>query len=194
MGNSRSGAKDSAMRFKAREPARAYTIRTREEALAPDVITGLDRACRAFENYFAKLVGKQLYAKFREVKFLGQVVTAESTRVDPSKISTVVDWKPPRNVSKVRSFLGLVGYYRRFVKRFSMIFTPLMRLLEKDVKFNWFEKCKQSIIQLKGLLTEALVLAQPESGKEFVIYSDASLNGLGCVLMQEGKVIAYASR
>ncbi|KAA3461478.1 DNA/RNA polymerases superfamily protein [Gossypium australe] len=138
---------------------------------------------------------KQLYAKFskcefwlREVGFLGHIVSAEGIRIDPSKISVVINWKPPRNVSKVRSFLGLAGYYRRFVKGFSMIATP------KDVKFEWSDKCQKSFDQLKALLTEAPLLVQPESGKEFVIYSGVSLNGLGCVLMQEGKVIAYASR
>ncbi|KAA3483958.1 DNA/RNA polymerases superfamily protein [Gossypium australe] len=127
---------------------------------------------------------KQLFAKFskcefclQEVGFLGHIVSAE-----------VVDWKPPRNVSEVRSFLGLVG--------FSIIATPIpmTRLLQKDVKFEWSEKCQQSFDQLKKLLTEAPVLVQPNSGKESVIFSDASLNGLGCVLMQEGKVIVYASR
>ncbi|KAA3465983.1 Transposon Ty3-I Gag-Pol polyprotein [Gossypium australe] len=114
--------------------------------------------------------------------------------VDPSKISVIVNWKPSRNVSEVRSFLGLVDYYRHFVKGFSMIATPMTKLLQKDVKFEWFEKCQRSFEQLKAILTEAPVLVQPELGKEFVIYSDVSLNGLGCVLMQEGKVIAYASR
>ncbi|KAA3485014.1 reverse transcriptase [Gossypium australe] len=144
---------------------------------------------------------KQLYAKFSKcefwiwkVGFLGHIVSAEGIRVYPSKIFAVIDWKPPRNVFKVRSFLGLAGYYRRFVKRFSMIATIMTRLLQKDVKFEWFEKCQQSFDQLKTLLTEALVLIQPESGKQFMIYNDASLNGLGCVLMQEGKVIAYTSR
>ncbi|KAG8481141.1 hypothetical protein CXB51_025905 [Gossypium anomalum] len=101
---------------------------------------------------------------------------------------------PPRNVTKVRSFLGLAGYYRRFVKGFSMIATPMTKLLQKDVKFEWSEKCQKSFDQLKTYLTEAPVLVQPESGKEFVIYSDASLLGLGCVLMQEGRVVAYALR
>ncbi|KAA3480814.1 DNA/RNA polymerases superfamily protein [Gossypium australe] len=144
---------------------------------------------------------KQLYAKFskcefwlREVGFLGHIVSAEGIQVDPSKFSAVVDWKPPRNVSEVRSFLGLTGYYRRFVKGFSMIATLMTRLLWKEVKFEWSEKCQQSFDELKTLLTEALVLVQPKLGKEFMIYSDASLNGLGCVLMQEGKFIAYASR
>ncbi|KAG8498361.1 hypothetical protein CXB51_007427 [Gossypium anomalum] len=144
---------------------------------------------------------KQLYAKFskcefwlREVSFLGHIVSAEGIRVDPSKISAIVNWSPPKNVSEVRSFLGLAGYYRRFVQGFSMIASPMTRLLQKDVKFEWTDECQQSFNRLKDLLTKAPVLVQPEPGKEFVIYSDASLNGLGCVLMQEGKVIAYASR
>ncbi|KAA3477091.1 Transposon Ty3-I Gag-Pol polyprotein [Gossypium australe] len=83
---------------------------------------------------------------------------------------------------------------RRFVKGFSIIATSMTRLLHKDVKFEWTEKCQQSFEKLKTLLTEALVLVQLESGNEFVIYSDTSMNGLGCVLMQEGKVVAYASR
>ena len=106
----------------------------------------------------------------------------------------VVEWKPPRNVTEVRSFLGLAGYYRRFVKGFSMIAAPMTRLLQKNVKYVWSEKCQGSFEKLKAFLTEALVLTQPTCGKEYVIYSDASLNGLGCVLMQEGKVVAYALR
>ncbi|KAG8472932.1 hypothetical protein CXB51_034788 [Gossypium anomalum] len=132
--------------------------------------------------------------QLREVGFLGHIVSSEGIRVDPSKISTIVEWELPKNVTEVRSFLGLAGYYRRFVKGFSMIATPMTRLLQKDVKFEWTEKCQQSFEKLKTLLTEAPVLVLPEPRKEFVIYSDASLNGLGCVLMQDGKVIAYASR
>ncbi|KAG8490957.1 hypothetical protein CXB51_014090 [Gossypium anomalum] len=144
---------------------------------------------------------KHLYGKFskcefwlREVSFLGHVVSASGIRVDPSKILAVLKWKPPRNVTEVRSFLGLAGYYRRFVKGFSMIATLMTKLLYKDVKFEWSEKCQKSFDQLKTYLTKAPVLVQPESGKEFVIYSDASLLRLGCVLMQEGRVVAYASR
>ncbi|KAK5771825.1 hypothetical protein PVK06_048071 [Gossypium arboreum] len=75
-----------------------------------------------------------------------------------------------------------------------MIATPMTRLLQKEVKFDWTEKCQQNFEKLKVLLTETPILVQPEPGKEFVVYSDASLSGLGCVIMQEGKVIAYASR
>ncbi|KAA3470810.1 DNA/RNA polymerases superfamily protein [Gossypium australe] len=130
----------------------------------------------------------------REVGFLGHIVSAEGIRVDLSKILVIIDWKPPRNVSEVRSFLGLAGYYRRFVKIFSMIAKSMTRLLQKDVKFKWSKKCQQSFDQLIAKFTEAPVLVQSESGKEFVTYSNASLNGLGCVLMQERKVIAYVSR
>ncbi|KAA3487111.1 DNA/RNA polymerases superfamily protein [Gossypium australe] len=132
------------------------------------------------------LCDKQLYAKFNkcefwlnEVSFLGHVVSASGIRVDPSKISAILDWKLPRNVSEVRSFLGLAEYYRRFVKGFSMIAAPMTKLLQKDVKFEWSDRCQKSFDQLKTLLTEAPVLVQPESGKEFVIFSDASLNGMG---------------
>ena len=86
---------------------------------------------------------KQLYAKFskcefwlREVSFLGHVVSASGIQVDPSKISAILNWKPPRNITEVRSFLGLADYYRRFVKGFSMIATPMIKLLQKDVKFE----------------------------------------------------------
>ena len=95
---------------------------------------------------------------------------------------------------EVRCFLGLTGYYRRFVKGFSITVAPMTRLLQKNVKFEWSEKCQANFENLKAFLTEAPVLTQPTYGKEYVIFSDASLNGLGCVLMQEGKVVSYASR
>ena len=97
-------------------------------------------------------------------------------------------------VTKVCSFLGLIGYYRRFVKGFSMTAAPMTRLLQKNVKYEWSEKCQRNFNKLKAFLTEVPVLTQPTCSKEYVIFSDASLNGLGCVLMQEGKVVAYASR
>ncbi|KAA3465627.1 Transposon Ty3-G Gag-Pol polyprotein [Gossypium australe] len=142
---------------------------------------------------FSKIDLRSGYYQLR-VKDSDVPKTAFQTRVDPGKISAIVEWKPPNNISEVRSFLGLAGYYRRFVKGFSMIATLIMRLLQKYVKIDWTEECQPSFEKLKTLLTEAPVLVQPEMRKEFVVYSDASLNGLGCVLMQEGKVIAYASR
>ena len=144
---------------------------------------------------------KRLYAKLskcdfwlKEVSFLGHIMSIEGIRVDPTKIEAVVNWKPPQSVIEVRSFLGLAGYYRRFVKGFSVIASPLTKLLRKRVKFEWSDKCQNSFEQLKEMLVEALVLTQPTSGKEYTLYNDASRIGLGCVSMQDGKVVAYASR
>ena len=144
---------------------------------------------------------KKLYAKLRkydfwlkEVSFLGHIVSAEGIRVDPAKIEVVVNWKPPRSVTEVRSFLGLARYYRRLVKGFSVIASPLTKLLRKGVKFEWTDKCQDSFEQLKEMLAEAPVLTQSTPSKEYTLYSDASIIGLGCVLMQDGKVVAYASR
>ena len=147
------------------------------------------------------LRNEQLYAKMsksefllREVSFLGHIVSKEGIKVDPSKVEVILEWKPPRNVTEVCSFLGLAGYYKRFVKGFSMTAASMTRLLQKNVRFEWSEKCKASFEKLKAFLTEAPVLTQPTYCKEYVIFSDASLNGLGCVLMQEGKVVSYTSR
>ncbi|BBN68030.1 transposable element gene [Prunus dulcis] len=144
---------------------------------------------------------KQLYAKFSKcqfwldrVDFLGHVISAEGIYVDPRKVEAIVNWVQPTSVTEVRSFLGLAGYYRRFVEGFSSIAAPLTRLTRKDVNFEWTEKCEQSFQELKKRLTTAPVLALPDNSGNFVIYSDASLQGLGCVLMQHDRVIAYASR
>ncbi|KAB2631036.1 S ribonuclease [Pyrus ussuriensis x Pyrus communis] len=132
----------------------------------------------------------QLYAKFSKCQFwLDQGIL-----VDPQKVAAVESWEQPRTVTEVRSFLGLAGYYRRFVKDFSVVALPLTRLTRKDVKFEWDDRCEQRFQQLKHCLTHAPVLALPDDSGDFEVYSDASLNGLGCVLMQHGRVIAYASR
>ena len=117
------------------------------------------------------------------MSFLRYIISEEGIRVDPKKIEVIIEWKPQRNVTEVRSFLGLAGYYRRFVKGFSMTAIPMIRLLQKNVGFEWSEKCQASFEKLKVFLTEALVFTQLTYGKEYVIFSDASLNGLGCVLM-----------
>ena len=142
-----------------------------------------------------KLYGKLSKCDFwlKEVSFLGHIVSEEGIRVDPTKIKTVVNWKPPQNVTKVRILLGLASYYRRFVRGFSIIASPLTKLLRKGIKFEWTDKCQNSFEQLKEMLVEAPVLKQPTLGKEYTLYSDASGIGLGCVLMQDGKVVAYAS-
>ncbi|XP_037491227.1 uncharacterized mitochondrial protein AtMg00860-like [Jatropha curcas] len=117
-------------------------------------------------------------------------ISSEGIRVDPKKIEAIVNWRPPRNVTEVRSFLSLASYYRRFVKGFSIISSPLTKLLKKAVIFQWDDRGQQSFDTLKKKLTEAPVLTQPVSGKDFEIYSYASHIGLGCVLMQDRKVVA----
>ncbi|XP_012481051.1 uncharacterized protein LOC105795952 [Gossypium raimondii] len=126
---------------------------------------------RREKQFFAKL--SKCEFRLREVTFLGYVVSVEKIQVDPRKIEAVHDWKEPKNVFDIYSFLGLAGYYRRFVKGFSLIVAPLTKLLRNGVLFVWTD---------------------PESGKEFVVYNDVSYVGLGCVRMQDGNVVAYASR
>ncbi|WVZ48652.1 hypothetical protein U9M48_000073 [Paspalum notatum var. saurae] len=143
----------------------------------------------------------KLYAKFSkcefwidEVRFLGHVVSKGGIAVDPSKVSTVTNWKVPEIPKEVRGFLGLAGYYRRFIENFSRIAKPMTSLLEKDAEFRWTNAQQAAFDELKKRLTTRLVLTLPDQQKKFIVYCDASGDGLGCVLMQEGKVIAYASR
>jgi hypothetical protein len=148
-----------------------------------------------------KLREHQLYAMrskcefwLKEVSFLGHIVSNGGISVDPGKVKDVLNWKPPINVSEIRSFLGLAGYYRRFIEGFSKIAKPMTALLEKNAKFVWSEKCQTNFEEMKKGLTTTPVLVLLDLSKLFSIYCDASRLGLGCVLMQEGRVMAYASR
>ena len=133
----------------------------------------------------------QLYAKFNKcefwlsrVGFLGHVVSADGIYVDPQKVEAVENWGQPTTATEVRSFLGLAGYYRRFIEGFSKIVGPLHCLTRKGVKFEWTDRCEGSFQTLKEKLTSALVLTLPERNEGFEVYRDASYQGLGCVLMQ----------
>jgi hypothetical protein len=128
------------------------------------------------------------------VKFLGHTISSEGISVDPTKVQEVMDWKPPTSVHQIRSFLRLVGYYCRFIPDFSKIAKPMTELLKKEVKFRWDDKCGEAFHTLRKLLTTAPVLAQLDNTQPFDVYCDASGTGLGCVLMQNNRVIAYASR
>jgi hypothetical protein len=148
-----------------------------------------------------KLRAHKLYAKFskcefwlEKISFLGHILTVEGVAVDPGKVETVSNWRQPTNVSEIRSFLGLAGYYRRFIEGFSKIARPITELLKKEKKFNWSESYEKSFQELKRRLTTAPVLTLPDIQRDFVVYCDASRQGLGCVLMQDGKVVVYASR
>ncbi|KAK1681488.1 hypothetical protein QYE76_042336 [Lolium multiflorum] len=134
----------------------------------------------------------KLYAKFskcefwlKEVGFLGHILSAGGIAVDPAKIKTVAEWKAPTTQTEVRAFLGLAGYYRRFVEGFSSIARPMTQLLKKDKKFEWTDKCEESFQQLKLRLTTAPILIMPDITKPFDVYCDASKIGLGCVLRKE---------
>jgi hypothetical protein len=122
------------------------------------------------------------------------VISVEGIAVDPDKVRDVLDWKPPMCVTQVHIFLGLAGYYRRFIPNFSKISKPITELLNKGNKYVWSKDCDEAFMTLKNLLTTSPVLAQLDITKSFNVYCDASGTGLRCVLMQEGRVISYFSR
>ncbi|XP_070042776.1 uncharacterized protein [Nicotiana tomentosiformis] len=126
--------------------------------------------------------------------FLGHIISGEGIGVDTQKIEAVKTWPRPTTPMEVHSFLGLTGYYRRFVEGFSSLSTPLTKLTQKGDKLQWTDACEQSFQALKDRLTSAPVLTLSEGTDGYAIYCDASSVGLGCVLMHHGKIVAYASR
>jgi len=144
---------------------------------------------------------KKLYAKLskcefwlKEVSFLGHIISGSGIVVDPSKIDAVSQWDTPKSVAEVRSFLGLASYYPRFIEGFSKIALLLTQLTCKGRAFVWDVQCENSFNELKQRLTTAPILILPKSDEPFVVYCDASKLGLGVVLMQDNKVVAYASK
>ncbi|GJT35762.1 putative reverse transcriptase domain-containing protein [Tanacetum coccineum] len=144
---------------------------------------------------------EQLYAKFSKcefwipkVQFLGHVIDSQGIHVDPAKIESVKDWASPKSATEIRQFLGLAGYYRRFIEGFSKIAKPMTKLTQKKIKFEWSDKAEAAFQLIKQKLCSAPILALPEGNEDFIAYCDASIKGLGAVLMQREKVIAYASR
>ena len=136
-------------------------------------------------------VGHQLYAKpskcdfgLKEVNYLGHIVSHEGVKVDPNKIKTIMEWPIPKTIKKMRGFLGLTGYYRRFVKNYGHIVAPHTTLLKKDY-FHWNESANVAFEQLKKTGYTTLVLATLNFTKEFIVECDASGNVIGAVLMQE---------
>ncbi|GJZ25830.1 putative reverse transcriptase domain-containing protein [Tanacetum coccineum] len=144
---------------------------------------------------------EKLYAKFSKcefwipkVQFLGHVIDSRGIHVDPAKIESIKDWSTPKTPTEIRQFLGLAGYYRRFIEGFSKIAKSMTKLTQKGIKFDWGEKEENAFQLIKQKLCSAPILALPEGSEDFVVYCDASHKGLGAVLMQREKVIAYASR
>ncbi|GJT77239.1 reverse transcriptase domain-containing protein [Tanacetum coccineum] len=133
-------------------------------------------------------------SRFRIVQFLGHLIDSQGLHVDPAKIEAVKNWTSPTTPTKIRQFLGLAGYYRRFIKDFSKIAKSLTELTQKNKKYIWGKDQESAFQLLKQKLCEAPILALPEGNDDFVVYCDASHQGLGAVLMQREKVIAYASR
>jgi hypothetical protein len=147
-----------------------------------------------------KLRENQLYARhnkcefwLKELSFLGHIISEGGSSVDTSKVKDVLSWMTPQNVSDIRSFLGLAGYYRRFIEGFSKISKPMIELLAKCNAFEWMPRHETNVQELKKILTMTSVLNMPDMEKPFSIYCDSSSQSLGCVLMQDSHVVAYAS-
>ena len=143
----------------------------------------------------------KIYAKFSKceffqdkIQYLGHVITKKGISVDPDKIKAINDWPVPKDVTGIRSFMGITGYYRRFIEGFSKIAYPITSLQKKGTKFIWSNKCQESFEKLKHSLTTAPILRIADPYKDFVVCTDACLEGLGGVLLQEDYVISYESR
>jgi hypothetical protein len=126
--------------------------------------------------------------------FLGHIINQDGLVVDPKKVVDILDWKAPRNVRGIKSFIGMMGYYQRFIEGFSKIARPMTALLAKKVEFKWTLECQESFETLKKKLTTTPVLILPDVHKPFSMHCDALYTGLGFVLMQEGRVVAYLFR
>jgi hypothetical protein len=130
----------------------------------------------------------------KQVHYLGHVISKEGVALDPDKIGSTMEWPTPKDVSDIRSFMGLAGYYRRFIKGFSNIGCPITALQKKGFKFVWTSKYEEIFWELKYLLTHAPVLKIADPNNDFLVCTYACKEGLGGFLMQEGRVIFYASR
>ncbi|GJX76791.1 putative reverse transcriptase domain-containing protein [Tanacetum coccineum] len=178
---------------------------TRQVEFQIDLVPGVAPNKQEHEEHLKLILEllkkEELYAKFSKcefwipkVQFLGHVIDSEGIHVDPAKIESIKDWTSPKSPTEIRQFLGLAGYYRRFIEGFSKIAKPMTKLTQKKVKFEWGDKQEAAFQLLKQKLCSAPILALPEGSEDFIAYCDASKKGLGVVLMQREKVISYASR
>jgi hypothetical protein len=156
---------------------------------------------KLLEKVFTILRAQKFYIKMskcifaqREVEYLGHVISGKGVATESAKIQAVQQWPTPRNLKELRGFLGLTGYYRKFIMHYGIISKPLSDLLKKSVPFVWTSDTEKAFQQLKGALTRAPVLALPDFSKPFVLETDASDIGFGAVLMQQGHPVAYLSK
>ena len=129
----------------------------------------------------------------KKVEYLGHIISEKGVAVDPFKIGAMQNWSTPRNIKLLHGFLGLTGYYRKFVKNYGKISAPLTSLLEKNV-FQWLDRASAAFDKLKAAMTTTPVLTLPDFNRPFIIEADASGVGIGAILMQDGRPLAYTSK
>lgn len=144
-------------------------------------------------HHFLVKLSKCEFAK-QELDYLGHTISIQGVATEPTKIQAIAKWPVPSTVKELRGFLGLTGYYRRFIKHYGILSKPLTALLKKGVQFQWTPQAHEAFQLLQNALTQAPVLAIPDFSKQFVLETDASDIGLGAVLMQDGHPISYLSK
>ena len=164
----------------------------------PETISRLEEVFQRLREAGLKVKPSKCHLFQREVHYLGHVVSAEGVSTEPEKVEVVRSWPTPSSTTEVRSFVGLVSYYRRFIADFSKIAKPLYKLMEKHCEFRWTEACESAFQYLKERLVSAPILAYPMAVGQYIVDCDASAYAIGGVLSQEQngivKVIAYGSR
>lgn len=141
---------------------------------------------------FSKM-SKCVFAATR-IDYLGHVISAKGVAADPKKVEVILAWPRPHNLKTLRGFLGIIGYYRRFIRDYGSIARPLTALLKKNVKFQWNPEAEEAFRRLQKVMTEAPVLVLPNFNERFIVEADASNVGMGAVLMQNGHPLAFASK